>query len=336
MQAERNSAKKRMQKRSGYDIVASEAERGRASDDGGMTEIDYPGLMDLRVDYAFKLMFSSGGAHRLICLLNAIFENKKIPRVVTGLTIENPILDRASLKDKLSVLDLRVRLDDGTSASVEMHLYDLMNHKFKTLRSWARIFGEDLKAGEDYARQNPVICISLINGPITNSKGRAVRKIHSLFKVMERDSHEVLMDAMELHYINMRAFVRHCREKGKPETGYDRFTRWMMLITHKMLRDGEALKSISGDDEIGEAMRALTRLSSNKIKRQAYQRRLDELRSYNSVVREIAEKDAVIADKDAVIMDKDAALADKDAAHIAEIADKDAIIAQLKAQLGDN
>ena len=41
-------------------------------------EIDYAQLMDLRVDFAFKLLFTKGDPRLLISLLNAIFANKKI------------------------------------------------------------------------------------------------------------------------------------------------------------------------------------------------------------------------------------------------------------------
>ena len=45
--------------------------------------IDFSELMDLRVDYAFKLVFGSGDTRFLISLLNAIFESKKFDRKVT-------------------------------------------------------------------------------------------------------------------------------------------------------------------------------------------------------------------------------------------------------------
>ena len=40
-------------------------------------EIDFSKLMDLRVDYVFKLIFGASDTRFLISLLNAIFANKK-------------------------------------------------------------------------------------------------------------------------------------------------------------------------------------------------------------------------------------------------------------------
>jgi hypothetical protein len=59
--------------------------------------------MDLRVDYAFKLIFGTGNTLFLVSLLNAIFANKKIPQVINSLTIVNPYLEKHSMEDKLFI-----------------------------------------------------------------------------------------------------------------------------------------------------------------------------------------------------------------------------------------
>ena len=61
--------------------------------------------MDLRIDYAFKILFSKGDPRYLISLLNAIFANKKINRVIKSIVIKNPYLDKESDEDKLSIED---------------------------------------------------------------------------------------------------------------------------------------------------------------------------------------------------------------------------------------
>ncbi|MCL1995673.1 MAG: Rpn family recombination-promoting nuclease/putative transposase, partial [Defluviitaleaceae bacterium] len=95
-----------------------------------LLEIDFSQLMDLRVDYAFKLIFGSGDTLFLISLLNAIFANKKFPRIIKSLTVVNPYLEKYSKGDKLSILDIRAQLDDGTTILIEMHLYDLDDLKY--------------------------------------------------------------------------------------------------------------------------------------------------------------------------------------------------------------
>ena len=43
---------------------------------------EFAQLMDLRVDYAFKLVFGTGDTLPLVSLLNAVFANKKLPRKI--------------------------------------------------------------------------------------------------------------------------------------------------------------------------------------------------------------------------------------------------------------
>ena len=183
--------------------------------------IDFSQLMDLRVDYAFKLLFSKGDPLLLVSLLNAIFANKGIPRRVTSLVVVNPYLEKGSANDKESVLDIRATLEDGASVLVEMHLRSLGELKAKTIRSWARAYGEALEEGASYAGQPPTICVTFADGQIRPSggAGRVVanqgeEKIHRLCMIMDCEDHSVFTDSMELHYIDMKAFARVVNEAG--------------------------------------------------------------------------------------------------------------------------
>ena len=250
--------------------------------DQWIMKIDFSQLMDLRVDYAFKLLFSTGDTLFLISLLNAIFANKKIPRIIKSLTIINPYLEKQSKEDKLSILDIRAELDDGTTTLVEMHLYDLYDLKYKTVRSWARAYGEELKTSEKYSTQPPVICVTFANGSLDESESQ---KIHKCCKIMDIDDHTIFTDAMELHYIDMQAFVKTINEKGgigKGETEETMLANWLAVITEKDINDKSIIKNICEEQEaIGMAVSTLVRLSEDKVTRQAYQKRQDEVMLYN-------------------------------------------------------
>ena len=300
--------------------------------------IDFDDLMDLRVDYAFKLFFGTGETCRLVSLLNAIFENKNIPRIITDLDVVNPFLERAAVDDKLSILDIRAELDDGSDACIEMHLYDIDTLKPKTLRSWARVYGEELDKGDSYKDQNVVICIAFMDGAISDAYGNVIERVHSLYQVMERDEHELLLPDMELHYIDMKEFANRYNELGEAYDKLDRFTRWLMLITHKKIKDKSAIRDIWEDDEMRDAVNTLAELSKDKIKRQAYQRRLDNLYYYNRRLQQIADKDAALAEKDAAIADMGITIAEKDAT-IADmgtaLTEKDSAIADMGTTIAD-
>ena len=237
--------------------------------------------MDLMYDYAFKLFFSN--RRRLILLLNAIFANKNIPRVIEELTIIDPSVRKKNKKDKHSIIDLQAKLSDGLFILIEIHLYDFIDFKYKSVRNWARIFSSELEEGQDYIESKPVICISFLYGPISDKDNNPIDNVHSLFHIMERDSGKILVPDMELHYINMQAFVKEFNTNIIPqdEPELDMFTLWLALITQEKITDKKALSNIyQKEREIMMAVKELSRMSQDKQKWLAYQRRLDEINSH--------------------------------------------------------
>ena len=108
---------------------------------------------------------------------------------------------------------IRAELEDGTTILIEMHIYGLGELKAKTIRSWARAYGEDLEVGANYTAQPPTIAIAFTNGtvkPIGSDKSPEADKdkIHRLCMIMDCEDFTVFTDAMELHYIDMKAFAK--------------------------------------------------------------------------------------------------------------------------------
>ena len=251
------------------------------------SNIDFSQLMDMRVDYAFKLFFGTGDTKHLVSLLNAVFANKKIPRKIESLTIVNPYLEKHSKEDKLSVLDIIAQLDDNTAILIEMHLYDLSDLKYKTIRSWARTYGEELKTSEIYSTQPPVICITFTNGSMDEGE---TQKIHKCCKIMDIDDKTVFSNAMELHYIDMKTFVKTINETGgigKSGTGEAMLANWLAFITEKDIENKDIIKNICEEqEEISMAVSALVSLSEDKVTRHAYQKRQDEIMLFNKRAKE--------------------------------------------------
>jgi predicted transposase/invertase (TIGR01784 family) len=227
-----------------------------------------------------------------------VFANKKIPRKIKSLTIENPYLEKQSKSDKLSVLDIRAQLDDGTTILIEMHLYELYDLKYKTIRSWARAYGEELKSGEKYSSQLPVVCVTFANGSLDEGDSQ---KIHKCCKIMDIDDGTIFTEALELHYFNMKAFVETINEKGgigKGETQDSMLANWLTLITVKDIEDKTIIKSICEEqEEIGMAVSTLVRLSEDKLTRQEYLKRQDDIMLQNQKERRLVELETTVADQ---------------------------------------
>ena len=272
-------------------------ENTESKNDRWLLEINYDLLMDLRIDYAFKLLFSKGDPRLLISLLNAIFANKKIKRIIKSLTIKNPYLDKESDEDKLSILDIRAELDDGTNILIEMHLYGLIELKAKTIRAWARVFAEELEVGDKYADKPPTIIIVFADGqirPLANAKDAAKDKIHRCCMIVDIEDFDIFTNSMELHYIDMKAFAKAVNEKGSiniDDTEEVMFAKWLSIITQKEITNKAIIEDAYKDEEeIQMAVSTLVRHSEDKYTRQAYQRRKDDIYFYNKEKQEYESK----------------------------------------------
>jgi predicted transposase/invertase (TIGR01784 family) len=240
--------------------------------------------MDLRVDFAFKA-FADGNPTAMVSLLNAIFANAKIKRVVKSVRIKNPNLDKKSIEDKLSILDVRAELDDGTDILIEMHMYGLEQLKAKIIRSWARVFSEELEAGKSYTSQPPTVMIAFANGVVGEKSENAKNKIHRVCMIMDKEDGTVFTEAMELHIIDMKAFAKAVNEANSTnieEAKEYMFSYWLSVITEKEIANKDIIENArKGEEVIKMAVSAIARQSQDKAMRQAYQRRQDDIYFHN-------------------------------------------------------
>ena len=226
-------------------------------------QIDYFQLMDLRVDFAFN--------------------------IVKSISIKNPFLDKKTDDDKLSILDIRAELTDGTNILIEMHLHGLSELKPKTIRSWARAFGKELEAGKSYSDQPPTITIAFVDGavkPLEESKNINLNKnkIHRLCMIMDKEDYTVFTDVMELHYINMKAFAKAVNEANSiniNDTAEIKFVKWLSVIAQKEINNKAIIEDAYKDEEeISMAVHALVKYGEDKYTRQKYVRRKEDIQDY--------------------------------------------------------
>jgi len=102
--------------------------------------------------------------------------------------------------------------------------------------------------------------------------------------IMDCEDHTIFTNAMELHYINMKAFAKAVNEADSiiiNETKEAMFTKWLSVITEKEIANKAIIETACSEEEIYMAISALARQSEDKLIRQAYLRRQDEIYFYN-------------------------------------------------------
>ena len=231
---------------------------------------------------------------------------------------------------------------------IEMHLYDVQEFKFKTIRSWAAAYAGELRAGAEYSSQKPVICVSFINDSLEENK---IDKVHKYCKILDMDTKEVFTDALELHYINMQAFTNAINKASI--TDMTKLEKWLAVLAEKDVADKAVVKAVCEQEEdLNMAISTLQRLSLDKPTQEEYRRHREEMWRREASDREKAElarvnaeqtkalaeerkaneeKDKALAEKDKVLAEQEKTLAEKDSTML----NMSRIIEEYKAKFGE-
>ena len=120
-----------------------------------------PGI-DPRVDIAFKKLFGTPAWSGLtISLIDAVLSPAP-GRHLTELHLLNPYSEKDFLDDKITVLDIKARDERGRWFNVEMQMDLGRASAPRLLYYWARLYGGQLIAGEEYSELRPTISICFL------------------------------------------------------------------------------------------------------------------------------------------------------------------------------
>jgi len=122
--------------------------------------IEKPALLRPTLDVVFKMLFARKRGHgALIGLLNAIL---KPASKITSVEVQNPHIPKLLIDDKGTILDIHVKLDDGTLLDIEMQMAPHESLAKRALYYASRMYATELGAGDFYSLLRPVIVIFLL------------------------------------------------------------------------------------------------------------------------------------------------------------------------------
>jgi len=200
--------------------------------------------LDPKLDVVFKLLFADARNRRLlIALLTAVLK-PAVP--IDSVDVLNPEVPKALPADRGVVLDLHVRLADGRHIDVEMQsaLHAGLTQRF--LYYWARLHASQLTIGDHYENLCPTLSILILRDALLPAD-----KAHSVYRVLEVETHHDLCDDLELHFLELAKIALEPQDT--------QLRRWMqfLLATDEREIDELAMRS----PEIREARDALAALS---------------------------------------------------------------------------
>jgi len=211
-------------------------------------------LLDLCNDAVFKIFFSKEqNRSLLISLLETVIE-PKLP--IQSVEILNPSLPKVLPEEKLSVLDLMIRLADGSRIDVEMQVNRSDGFRGRILYYWAKLHQDQLTRGDRYGKLSPTLSIAILD--YIEFK-EALDEIHSIFELRERTRGNLYLPDMQLHFLELPKYAAWKKKTGERHRLLDYWTRFFKA-TELTEQDR---KELTQEPIMGKALKALEELSQD-------------------------------------------------------------------------
>ena len=222
-----------------------------------------PRRLDPTNDYVFKLLFSSpDSSPALRSLVEAVLQ-PKVP--IDTIRVLNPILPGEDLDDHSVILDLSLKLKDGTSVDLEMQAKGHKAFRERALYYWAKLYTRKLRRGRNYDKLTKTVSVLFLG--YDEFKGE---RFHSTFKPQEIHTREVFSDAMEIHTIELQKLPEPPSPSSGPE-GEAELVAWSRFF--KASSEEEMRRIAEGHPGMVRATEILDRLSEDEQVRELARRR---------------------------------------------------------------
>ena len=174
-------------------------------------------------DYAFKRLLGSEENKPLLqdfleCILDLT------PQQVLGLEFMDKELTKEEFSDKTGILDVKLKLTDGTVIDIEIQASWNASFVKRTLFYWAKMYTADFKAGESYDKLHRCIAINIIADGFKLNEA-----IHSEYLLQEKTAHTVLTDVLEVHFLDLQA-AKRAKAEGNAKGNRSQLINWLRFI----------------------------------------------------------------------------------------------------------
>lgn len=177
-------------------------------------------------------------------------------------------LPRGSEDEKLGILDVFVKMMDGTQMNLEMQVHFFAFWDSRILFYLSKMFSGQLHRGESYDRLRKCIHVSILDFNRFDDG-----ECYHIVRFYDGKTKELYSDLLELQFLELKKLPPEAQsEKG--------IIRWMRFLHGKTRKEFE--KMAGTDEYMEEAYQTLIHLSADEKKRLEYEVREKALRDYNS------------------------------------------------------
>ena len=204
-----------------------------------------PEKVSLKNDVNFKYFFKNNERALRSLLTHFLPLPKK--RSIKTVKIEDSLLPPVKLKDKVSIMDIRLTLDTGEFVNVEMQMCNDRAFIERVLFYWAKNYTLQLKEGESYKKLIPVYSLIFCDFNLFSDKG----DFYKSFSIrLDKSPHTALNKHLRVVFVELRKFKKKkIRSLLDSRDGWCYVIRWFEGM-------GERERALFGkrSKEMGEIM----------------------------------------------------------------------------------
>ena len=222
-------------------------------------------LMSPTVDYCFKELLAYPEVRKgfVAAVLN------KDPDEIEETTLMPTILSKDTENGKYGILDVRVRMKNGSQMDLEMQVAPFKFWDNRVIFYLSKMYTDQIREGHRYEDLKPCIHVSILNFNLFPKDQICFREI----AFCDLTTKQKYTDLMEIYVLELKKLPPE--QKDEPLV-----VKWMRFLSAERREDFE--KMAEEDTYINEAYEVLQKLSANERKRLEYEARQKAILDYNS------------------------------------------------------
>jgi predicted transposase/invertase (TIGR01784 family) len=225
--------------------------------------------IDPKIDCVFKaILGSEDNANLLIHFLNAIL-GQELNAAVVSVEIINPCNEKETRQEKLSIVDVKARDQDGHLFQVEIQITVYPSLPDRIAYTWASLYSKQLRKGKNYASLKPVYSIWIVDGNVNEEKGYSHR-----YRLKD-DNSKPLNSSGGIWLFELPKFKVH---EIKTE-----LERWLRLFKDGEKLDDSHLPPWMQTPEMEQVIKTMSEFSEKEHRYEQYRARQDYLREQSTI-----------------------------------------------------
>lgn len=222
-------------------------------------------LMSPKVDYCFKELLAYPEIRKgfVAAILN------KEPEELAETTLMPTILSKDTEDGKYGILDVRVRMKNGSQMDLEMQVAPFEFWNNRVIFYLSKMYAEQVKEGDKYKNLKPCIHVSILNFNLFHEDRTCFREI----AFCDLTTKQKYTDLLEIYVLELKKLPPEQKEEPL-------IIKWMRFLAAESREDFE--KMAGEDNYINEAYEVLQKLSADERKRLEYEARQKAIRDYDS------------------------------------------------------